>query len=487
MHKSKFIDIVRTFSRDELKRFKDFVNSPYHNSNKNVIKIYDIIRKLAPEFGSAILEKENLFRAIYPGKKYNDTVMRILSSDLLSLAEEFLILNRSGKFPFGNSLTLLEELRDRGLDSLYQKNFNSMRSKLDNIDDTRTRYFSEFEMEIVNVDYYLRKEKQQLICENVLLRGEKLIYFTLIEITRHVHDLIINERTFNAKFEINIVYDFVKSLDFKYLIEKIKQGRPEHYPIISIYHNLLMALLDEENDSVYNKLKESVESHLEKMSSGEIHHLLNNLESCCLNRMKFNTQKYRNEIFHVYELMLGSGTYSIVGTTDISVQRFKNILIGGINLNKLEWIEKFVNEYIGRVQPEFRESMQFYSYALLSFQRNDFSNSLENIMKVKYEYFTLKMDVKSWMLKIFYELKYYEQALSFIDSYRHFLSKNKSLSEHFKERHLYFLKYTGELLKMSSQSGKPGKLKLSEIRHIIGNTGNVVHKEWLIEKLNELE
>jgi hypothetical protein len=157
MHKSKFIDIVKTFSRDELKQFKDFVNSPYHNSNKNVIKIYDIIRKHVPEFSSAFLEKENLFRAIYPGKKYNDTVMRILSSDLLSLAEEFLILNRSQNFRL-RLLTLLEELRDRGPRQSVPRNFNSMRSKLDNIDDTRTRYFSEFEMEIVNVDYYLRKK-----------------------------------------------------------------------------------------------------------------------------------------------------------------------------------------------------------------------------------------------------------------------------------------------------------------------------------------
>src|SRR5260370_5344844 len=110
MLKSKFIDILKTFSPKEFKQFRDFIHSPFHNSNKNVIKLYEIIRKYTPKFDSSSIEKEKLFRKLYPGKKYNDTVMRILLSDLLRLGEEFLIQRRSRQNPFAENLFLLEEL-----------------------------------------------------------------------------------------------------------------------------------------------------------------------------------------------------------------------------------------------------------------------------------------------------------------------------------------------------------------------------------------
>src|SRR5207244_2756512 len=145
--KSKFIDIIKTFSKEELKEFKDFLNSPYHNSNKNVIKIYELIRKTAPYFDSPLITKEKLFGKIYPGKKYNDTVMRILLSDLLSLGEEFLVSKASKKNKIDEILILLEEFKIRGLDSLYRSNYKYASDELEKMADARSKYFSKFELE----------------------------------------------------------------------------------------------------------------------------------------------------------------------------------------------------------------------------------------------------------------------------------------------------------------------------------------------------
>ena len=94
------------------------------------------------------------------------------------------------------------------------------------------------------------------------------------------------------------------------------------------------------------------------------------------------------------------------------------------------------------------------------------------------------MDIKSWTLKIFYELAYFEQAISLMDSYRHFLSKNKSLSEHFKERHLNFLKYTGDLMKLASSRNEALLLKL---KNDLNGTVNIVHRDWLLEKAGKIQ
>ena len=92
------------------------------------------------------------------------------------------------------------------------------------------------------------------------------------------------------------------------------------------------------------------------------------------------------------------------------------------------------------------------------------------------------MDIKSWTLKNYYELEYFEQAFSLIDSYKHFLTKNKSLSDHFRERHMNFLKFSEELFKIKSRINvKPD----AGIKKHLDNTVNIVHKEWLSEKISE--
>jgi hypothetical protein len=484
MLNSKFAGILRVLTKSELKEFRDFVLSPVYNSNKNVIKLYDISRKFAPAFDNPALKKENLFKKLYPGKKYNDTVMRILLSDLLRLGEEFLIFKRAKIGSVGDSILLLEELKNRNLDNLYNMHLKDIKKKLELVEDLRNKYFYKFELEIVNVDYHVRKDKQHLICGNVLERAENLIYFTIIELVKNIHDLIINERTFNARFEFNLPFELLKSLDVENLMEKIKQYRPQHYPFLSLYYNLLMTLIDEENEENFDKLKISVYSYFEKLPPAEIAGLFNDLETCCLNRMMHNSEKYRKEIFELYNIMLKSGLYSSSELKLMTAQRFKNILIAAINLKEIEWAEKFSADYLNIVQDEYRESMRYYSAAIISFMKKDYSLALENINKVRNDYLILKLDVKSWMLKIYYELNYTDSAYSLIDSYRHFISKNKSLSEYFRERHNNYLKFTGELIRLrtGSVNGSADKLAI-----LLKNTGNVVHKDWLEEKIKNLK
>ncbi len=481
MLKSRFNDILKTFTKQEIKEFYDFVRSPAHNSNKNVIKLYESIRKHAPHFDSNLLGKDKLFVKLYPGKAYNDTVMRILLSDLIRLGEEFLIFKRSKRDSFGDELTLLEELRDRGLDSLYRTNYKNTLAKVQKMEDSRSKYFCLFELEIVNVEYHVRRYKQEQIGANVLERVENLIYFMLVEIVRNVHDLIINEKTYNTKYEFNIAFEFLDRFNFPGLLLLLKQHRPQHYSIINIYYNLLMALKHEENESYYDILRDSVLENFKHLSDNEKHSLFQYLESCCLNRMKYDINKYRIELFTLNNLLLEHNIYSY-GTDVMTAQRFKNIFIAAVNLNKISWAETFKEKYLEKVQPEFRESMKFFTGSVLAFLDKNYSKALQEINKVKNDHFILKLDIKSWTLKIFYELKYFEQALSLIDTYRHFITRNPSISGHFNERHMNFIRSTSDLIKYMLN---PRIQFLNSVEAEISKTGNILHKDWLLEKVKE--
>ena len=111
-----------------------------------------------------------------------------------------------------------------------------------------------------------------------------------------------------------------------------------------------------------------------------------------------------------------------------------------------------------------------------------FELALKYLSLVKYDTFVFKFDVRTLMLKIYLELGYYEQTRSLIDSFRHFILENTSITEYIKMVHLNFIKFVNEImrLKESKKEFDPGRL-INEI-----TLSQARNKEWLIEKIYEL-
>jgi len=77
MENSQLIKLLKTFDTKEIKRFSEFISSPYFNKNKNVIKLYEVVIKAYPDFEK--ITRENIFFKLFPGKKYNGNTLRVLT------------------------------------------------------------------------------------------------------------------------------------------------------------------------------------------------------------------------------------------------------------------------------------------------------------------------------------------------------------------------------------------------------------------------
>ena len=91
MQRSKLISLLKTLSKNEIRWFKDYIYSPYFNKEKVLMKLADHLAKYHPEYDDEGINKEKVFAFLYPGKKYNDALMRNMISDLLKLANGFLL------------------------------------------------------------------------------------------------------------------------------------------------------------------------------------------------------------------------------------------------------------------------------------------------------------------------------------------------------------------------------------------------------------
>lgn len=487
MVKSKFLDIVRTFSKEELKEFRGFIASPVYNTNKNVIKIYDIVRKQKPGFNSPVLEKEELFKVIYPGKKYNDTVMRILSSDLLSLSEEFITFKRFSEYSFDKSKYLLEELKDRNLGSLFVKHQKEAGNILNNCGiSIQDFYLNHYHLESSNVDFLIRRDRQDESGKNLLRKSEYLVTFALTNILNIVQELSEHEEVLNERSEFSLALEFLNSLDLDRIMKYMKERKFEHYAVIEIYYLMYKCMLGKKYGEEYIRLKELIGKNMELFSREEQYNLFLILESCCLTQMRYGNLNDYNELLNVYELMLGREIFSVSSRDYMQANLYRNIFYTAVVLGKFEWAEKFTSDYSAYLLPGQKEDMIHYTSSILKFERKEFEDALEEITKVNYGFFVFKFDARLVMMKIYYEMKAFDPVLSLVDTFTHFLAKNKIVSEIYKEQFMNFLKFLKMLIKLSQSSPAAGKIDVHELTGKIKSTHVLINKRWLLDKAREM-
>jgi hypothetical protein len=85
----KIIEILKTFSKQEIKSFERFLDSRYFNESEKIRKLYRLLVNHYPLFVSVRLNEENLSRELNPNLNFNKSTFKSLLSDLSTLSERF--------------------------------------------------------------------------------------------------------------------------------------------------------------------------------------------------------------------------------------------------------------------------------------------------------------------------------------------------------------------------------------------------------------
>jgi hypothetical protein len=101
----------------------------------------------------------------------------------------------------------------------------------------------------------------------------------------------------------------------------------------------------------------------------------------------------------------------------------------------------------------------------------------------------MKIQVRLLLLQLTYEKHYFDQALTMIDSFRHYVSRENLLLEKLKTTLLRFLTITGDMIKHNTGIDKNVKDAVHKIRFNIENleSNHFGIKLWLEERAAELK
>lgn len=500
MLRNSLVEILRTFSKEEISEFEDFVKSPFHNKKSNVIKLFAAIKKCGNLFDSENLEKEKLWEKIFPGKTYNYGVMKNLIHDLTKLAEEYIVASTNQNDALRNNSDLIRALSERNLSKLltskiasFEKKYNEENYRASNSD--AINYYA-FLGDLYSMKAYTltltapdKNTEQDLI-----LASEFALYSGVLSIMKSIPNYI-SFKLGGAKYErVNLVIELFKAMDIRSaeaFLLSVNRKSPSAYVLIRSFYLFCRTVLSETDTNDYFKMKKFIFSSADLFSGQDLKTMVNCI-TVGLAQTKAKYSKEINvdkEILDLYDFNIERGSL----TEDNGTLRdaiFIKYITHCCSLKNIKKAEDFLSVFSNLLKAETRENSVNAAKAHISFAKKDYHDAQNFISKVQLTYFELKITVKSLQAMIFFELDEYESFIYLYDSLLHFSRSNKRTLP----QKMHNFKLFGDIVKdlfrikllIAGKEEAEAGVQLSrlkaEIQHLYP-----LRKTWLLEKIEYMQ
>ncbi len=483
MKGTKLISLLKTFTPDEIRSFEKFIVSPYFNSVKNYMKLLKELEKFYPEFDDEKLTNEYIFKKLYKGKSFNRQIFWNMASGFEKLAEKFLEQVALQKNSFERLEFLIWEYRDRKLLNHYSHIMNQIEKLLE----AKAIEYDYFEkkghLETYKQLYYHLIDKIKPMSDSKLKASEYQILLFLRMTVGGLNDMAILSKNYNAKFEVNIPQEFAKHIDLKKIVQYAYNKNHEYAFLIDIYYHSLMLFLEPNEEEHLIKARKLYETHFNKFTMSEKRTIMHWIYNYCRFRTDTEGIKYEKIMFELNEFRLKEGL-AFFPEGQMPKANFNQILKTALSINEIKWAEDFIKKYMTTLQAEIRQSIKAMAMAFLHIQTKKFEKVLKNLATIEFVDFVDKLSARSMQAISYYELKEFETLLNHIDSSKHFLKKNKSVGELYRESYWNFYNYLHKLV-LTLEKNEDLSL-IPVLRKEILSTVKLENKKWLIEKIDEL-
>ncbi|MEZ4823406.1 MAG: hypothetical protein R2942_13780 [Ignavibacteria bacterium] len=343
MIKSTAIEIIKTFSKEDFKSFEDLAESPYFNKNANLVKLVKYLKKISPDFRGETLRKEFVWNAIFPGRKFSYGVMKNLIYELNKLAEKFLILEDKENEKFSEGYKLLRALRQRALNSLFEKKMKTYKSQI-----------SKSKLKLgTSYDSFLFDDLEQVYFQR--FAPNKSSKFTTANSNKYFLSFFFST-FFYLNYNFLITSKIYSNLNPEYkLIEQVvdffEKSEIRKDILSRIYFTALYITVHPENDDKFYELKKLFHENLSILDRRTSFNLGAIIFSYCKAQINRNENKFLKEQFELIDFILKNKVYTALEKDYFDPNLYVMIIEISLKLNKLNWCEIFINTFNDRLNP----------------------------------------------------------------------------------------------------------------------------------------
>ncbi|MFK7774244.1 MAG: hypothetical protein AB8F94_19000 [Saprospiraceae bacterium] len=235
MHNSKLLKLLKILNATELKRLHQFLKSPFFNKNLHLLKLYQILRVWYPDFNSPKLEREKVFKKLFPDRAYDYQKLLNLMSDFTNLLKQYLqILQLEKEKQVQDELLIKAYSKRSGAYDAFVKQIEKTKKELDiqpfrNADFFRQKFW--INQIFIN---HPKTDKFQLSSAKYNEMMQQLDYWFLLEKLLLSCEMKAREKPLSEKYEI-------------WLLPEIQKGVPSIFienPIFKVYLEMLDTIQD---------------------------------------------------------------------------------------------------------------------------------------------------------------------------------------------------------------------------------------------------
>lgn len=485
---TKLIQFLCTFSKEELNNFEKYLNSPYFKKGRDPLPLFKVLTDDLSKLTADELNEENVFGKIYPGSSYKDknshALFRNASSSLLKAVEDFIYISKLKEDKVLRSRIILSEIIERNLTRHYPQYLKPAYEALEEYEiKSGSNELEIYHLERLNSRFY----SVMLDMEKYFVHGAKafehLSFHFFTELINSAKADFYGMDNLMIKNSERIPEQILNSINLEKIINIFREK--DYYT--QLYFCFNMYLFHRENKKeFYVNAYDIFFKNKNKICRADRCAFYADLMSIHFTGNSPNVKEEKLKLFELIKSCLDDNAFKISDEDFMHPNFYRNALLCADYLKEFDWAEKFISHYTAELKPEFRQNMKHYSLALINYGKGKYEESLDYIGKVKYEMVFFKTDVKILMLRLFYELKLYDQAHSMVDALKHHTRISEIMDADKRESFMKYLNYYLKLLKISSLESRISKKEAGILKKELSQDKKVYQNLWLIEKLDEM-
>jgi len=485
------IELLKTFTKEELDYFEEFINCTYFNSNKNLCKLLQELKRYAlniEEFNETI--QLEIYREIWEKTTKQISLnlaqkkeLNKLMNSLLALAEDFLVAERLKKKKDKKYELLFPELIERKQMVLYNRRSNKIQKDLDKHIKRGTDYYTK--------QYHLQYYKTDaLYIENKFSREDnfdELQYFLdvkyiLEKLNYHLAKITILNGYAHKTFDLN-PFKSIKSL----------LALPQYFSNPLIHLSLLnIDLVEKEDDNTFISLSKAIAEKAEIVPASFLKPFYTNLTNYCAKQIVKGKLSYHSDLYHIYKSMDDANLFIMDDAIDTGL--LKNVITVACRVKEYVWAKNMLKKYKNYINKKVWQSVLCYNNGIICFNQKIYEEALSYFNQVKKIDDAHEIGIKITTLKCFYETdEYYEVSTQqAIDSRMAFFKLNQKLPATIKNAYKNFISIFNKLYKLKDTPNKCEKCirikkTLPKIKSKLNSKMVIQEKQWLLAKIRALE
>lgn len=471
------MSLLGTFSKSELTRFRKYLASPYFNENEDLICLFAIVekhlRKLEEGDDLFALKKARVWKQLFRGAPYVDSVIRRLSFELNQHAYQFLLVEKQRVQDGHSQLVLLDYFIEHQLEKHYLSLRRQLAAKFtEQVAPDMLHYFQHFQWQLREHKKIEKSRPKKPFFQHIETADYRLDCFYLLQKLRHYCDALGYQLFLCQEANIRIPPFFLSFIEEHFLAEAP----------VKAYYLVAQMLMHPEEAHLFKSLKQYLLEQQASIDRHDLQILYIHLQNYCIH-IKINAghTEYFQELFDIQKTLIEQEIVFEDGV--LGTQYYKNVITVGLHIKAFDWVEHFIQHYTERLPKAKQENSLNYNLAKVYFHRKEYDRVIELLREVTYKNINYALGGKLMLLKTYYEQQEYLVLDSLADSFRIYLQRNKLISRSLKQQYLNLIRFVKKLSNVAPYD----KAAIAKMERDAKQSKSLADKAWVFEKIRELK